>query len=85
VTLAASFTDAGRLDHQTASIEWGDGSVSSSFDVFTDAFNGVEGQLEARHTYSAAGVYTVRLFITDGEEDGTVQMTSTITVVKPPQ
>ena len=84
VTVSAIFTDAGRLDHQTASIEWGDGSVSSSFDVFTDAFNGGEGQLEARHTYTAAGVYTVRVSIID-DDGGVGQVTATITVVKPPQ
>ena len=84
VTLSAIFTDAGRLDHQTAQIEWGDGSVSLSFDVFTDAFNGVEGRLEARHTYLAAGVYTVRVSIID-DDGGVGEVTTTITVVKPPQ
>ena len=83
VTVSAIFTDAGRLDHQTASIEWGDGSVSSSFDVFTDAFNGVEGRLEARHTYAGAGVYTARLTIVDND-GGIGQVTTTITVVRPP-
>ncbi len=85
VIMSAVFTDAGRLDHQTALIEWGDGSVSlsQSFDAFTDAFNGVEGQLEAAHTYEAAGVYTVRLFIVD-DDGGIGQVTTTITVVKPP-
>lgn len=84
VMLSAIFTDAGRLDHQTAQIEWGDGSVSQSFDAFTDAFNGVQGRLEARHTYMAAGVYTVRLSIVD-DDGGVGQVTTTITVVKPPQ
>ena len=83
VTVSAIFTDAGRVDHQTATIEWGDGSVSKSFDVFTDAFGGVEGRLEARHTYTAAGLYTVRLSVKDSD-GGVGQTTATITVVKPP-
>ena len=86
VTVSAIFTDAGRLDHQSASIDWGDGSVSlsQSFDTFTDAFNGVEGRLEARHTYAVAGVYTVRLSIID-DDGGVGQTMATITVVRPPQ
>jgi len=83
VTVSATFTDAGRLDHQTASIEWGDGSESQSFDAFSDAFGGVEGRLEAAHTYATAGVYTVRLTIVD-DDGGVGQMTATITVIKPP-
>jgi PKD domain len=83
VTVSARFTDAGRFDHQTASIEWGDGSVSQSFDAFTDAFGGVEGRLEARHTYTTDGVYTVRLSVSDND-GGVGQTTATITVVTPP-
>ena len=86
VILSAIFTDAGRLDHQSASIDWGDGSVtlSQSFDAFTDAFNGVEGRVEAQHIYEAAGVYTVRLAVID-DDGGVGQVTTTVTVVKPPQ
>ena len=84
VTASATFTDAGRLDHQTALIEWGDGSVSQSFVAFTDAFGGAEGQLDARHTYATAGVYTVRLSIID-DDGGVGQTTATITVVTPSQ
>jgi hypothetical protein len=83
VTVSASFTDAGRLDHQTAAIEWGDGSVSQSFDAFSDAFGGVEGRLEAAHIYATAGVYTVRLTIMD-DDGGVGQTTATVTVIKPP-
>jgi PKD repeat protein len=85
LTVSAIFTDAGRLDHQTASIDWGDGSVSlsQSFDAFTDAFNGVEGRLEARHIYEAAGVYTVRLAVIDAD-GGVGEVTTTVTVVRPP-
>jgi hypothetical protein len=82
VTVSATFTDAGRLDHQTATIEWGDGSVSQSFDAFTDAFGGAEGRLEARHTYTTAGAYTVRLSVRDND-GGVGQTTATITVVTP--
>ena len=59
-------------------------TLSQSFDAFTDAFNGVEGRVEAQHIYEAAGVYTVRLAVID-DDGGVGQVTTTVTVVKPPQ
>ena len=85
VIVSAIFTDAGRFDHQTATIEWGDGSVSrssQSFDAFADAFGGGEGRLEAQHTYEAAGTYTIRLSVIDSD-GGVGEVTTAVTVVKP--
>jgi hypothetical protein len=84
VSASATFTDAGRLDHQSAAIEWGDGSTSRTFTTFSDAFGGVEGQLEARHVYATPGVFNVRLSVTD-DDGGVGQSTGTITVVTPSQ
>jgi len=44
----------------------------------------VEGRVEAQHIYEAAGVYTVRLAVID-DDGGVGQVTTTVTVVKPPQ
>jgi hypothetical protein len=77
-----TFKDAGRLDHQTASVAWGDGSTSSSFTAFSDAFGGVEGRLETRHTYSATGTFNLALTVKD-DDDGVGDATAPLTVVSP--
>ncbi|GAA1986838.1 hypothetical protein GCM10009817_30440 [Terrabacter lapilli] len=57
VNVDATFADADRLDSHTASVQWGDGSTS----VGTVSGDAVSG----RHVYSAAGVYTVTVTVTD--------------------
>ncbi|GAA2742260.1 hypothetical protein GCM10009868_11520 [Terrabacter aerolatus] len=57
VTVSAPFTDADPLDAHTASISWGDGS--------TTAGTVTGGTVSGDHVYSAAGVYTVTVTVTD--------------------
>jgi hypothetical protein len=78
----AYFTDAGRLDTQTASVAWGDGSVSRSFTTFTDAYGGEVGRLLAQYKYSAPGVYEVRVTVTD-DDSGAGHATAAVTIVPP--
>jgi hypothetical protein len=79
-----TFTDAGRLDHQSASVTWGDGAVATTFPVFTDAFGGAEGRVEAPHAYAAAGAFTVSLRVKDDDE-GVTQAAVDVTIVTPAQ
>lgn len=72
LTVRGSFTDPGKPDHQSAAIHWGDGTIDLSvngFDVFTDAFGGVIGQLSQTHRYAAAGTYALSLSVTDDDLD----------------
>lgn len=57
VTVSAPFTDADPLDTHTASISWGDGRTSGG----TVTGNTVSGD----HVYTASGVYTVTVTVTD--------------------
>ena len=58
VGVSAPFTDADPLDTtHTASIAWGDGSTSSG------TITG--GTVNGSHTYTAAGIYTVTVTVTD--------------------
>ena len=58
VGASASFTDPGTRDTHTATWDWGDGNTSSG------AISA--GAVSGSHTYTATGVYTVKLTVTDG-------------------
>jgi hypothetical protein len=60
ISASAGFTDAGVLDTHTAVWDWGDGTTSGTV---TEA-NG-SGTVADSHTYTAAGVYTIKLTVTD--------------------
>lgn len=65
IIAGASFTDPGVPDNHTAVWDWGDGNTSP--DTVTEA-NG-SGSVTESHTYTAAGVYTVKLTVTDDDGD----------------
>ncbi len=61
VNASASFTDPGVLDTHTAVWDWGDGNTSAGSVTETNGSGSVSGN----HTYTAAGVYTVKVTVTD--------------------
>jgi len=61
INAIASFTDPDVFDTHTAVWAWGDGSTSSGVVTETNGSGSVSGS----HTYTAAGVYTVALTVTD--------------------
>jgi len=79
-----SFTDPGKPDHQTATLDLDDGPIISSneFDLFTDAFGGVVGHVREGHTYSSPGNYTIRLEVTD-DDAGRATASSSFDVFSP--
>jgi hypothetical protein len=83
---AGSFTDPGKPDHQTATLDLGNGTIvpSSGFDVFSDAFGGVTGQLRQHHSYVTPGTYAIRLEVTD-DDGGLTVASRSVTVVSPSQ
>ena len=63
VIASASFTDADAADTHTATINWGDGSPNAAPGVTEASGNGsVNG---TSHTYTATGLYTAVLTVTD--------------------
>ena len=62
---SASFTDPGALDTHTAAWDWGDGTTSAG-SISEAGGNGTAG---GSHSYSAAGVYTLKLIVTDKDGD----------------
>src|SRR5262249_30065223 len=77
--VSSTFTDVGTRDTHTARGEWGDGTPSPR----TVTESGGSGSVADAHTYSAAGVYTVKLTITD-DDTGATSVTSGFVVVFDP-
>ncbi|MDH3980171.1 MAG: PKD domain-containing protein, partial [Gammaproteobacteria bacterium] len=69
IRLEALFTDPGIPDTQTATINWGDGTVepSTSFDQFSDANGGFTGRVQHSHIYTNAGIYDVVFAVEDDD------------------
>jgi hypothetical protein len=80
VSLAVSFTDPGLADRQTAVVDWGDGTTSTTFGSFNDAFGGATGHLAATHTFTTAGAHTITTTVTD-DDGGATPVTSTVQVL----
>ena len=64
VAVSAAFSDPGSRDAHTAVWDWNDGTTSAG----TVSETAGRGSITGTHSYRAAGVYTVRLTVTD--EDG---------------
>jgi hypothetical protein len=81
---AGTFTDPGQPDHQTAILDWGDGTEEgdSAFYSFTDAFGGAVGELNQGHLFAAPGDYAVSLAVTD-DDGGTSQDAVDVQVLSP--
>jgi hypothetical protein len=75
VNIGAAFHDAGTNDTHTASVEWGDTQSSTP----TPSESGGAGTVAASHTYTHAGIYTIKLTVSD-DNGGTDQKTVQITV-----
>jgi hypothetical protein len=66
VAPVASFTDAGKSDTHTCSVSWDDATPNTAGTVTETAGTG-SGSCAASHAYTAAGVYTIRVTITDDD------------------
>lgn len=74
VTISGTFTDMGTQDTHTASIDWGDGNVTSA----TISESGGSGSLSGTHAYTAGGIYTVTVTLTDDDTGTDVKTTTTV-------
>lgn len=60
ITVNAAYSDPGTLDTHAATIDWNDGSATETVAV-------TGGVAEIGHTYSAAGVYRLRMTVSDDD------------------
>jgi hypothetical protein len=75
VNILASFSDEGVLDTHMAQVDWGDGSALEWVTVNQIAGSGT---VTGSHVYSAGGIYTIKLSVTD---DDTGVATATATAI----
>ena len=65
VTVNATFTDAGRADTHTATIDWGDGAQQAGAVTQGSGFGTVSGS----HTFAEEGTFVIEVCVTDDDEE----------------
>jgi len=86
ITVRAAFTDPGTLDHQTATMNWGDGTIHSqaAFSSFDEAFGDGAGSLADSHRYAVSGTFSLSLSVLD-DDGGLGTQAVSVQVMTPKQ
>lgn len=79
LTVDSTFTDPGILDTHTAVWDWGDSSTSAG--LVTES--GGSGIVSGTHTYSSAGIYEIKLTVTDKDGGSDSSISNYIVVYDP--
>lgn len=79
ITVDSTFTDVGVLDTHTAVWDWGESSVSDG--VITE--NGDSDTVSGTHTYSSAGIYEIKLTVTDDDLGSDYSVSKYIVIYDP--
>lgn len=79
IQVTANFTDPGTWDTHTCTFAWDDGTSDTS----VLAQNTGSGSCETTHTYKRAGVYTVRVTVTDDDDGSATAVFEYIVVYDP--
>ena len=78
VALSGTFTDAGAHDTHTASINWGDSTMSTA--SINESLHSISGS----HNYSMPGLYSITVNLNDDDGGTTSATTTDVSVVGPP-
>jgi len=80
VTFTGGFTDPGKLDTHTSTLDWGDKTPVDTYSF--DA--GVQTDVSDTHAFAAPGTYTITYSVAD-DDGGTSSLTAKVTVESPAQ
>ena len=80
VTFNGGFTDPGKLDTHTSTLDWGDQTAADTYAFAA----GVQSDVTDEHSYAAAGTYTVKYSVTD-DDGGASSLSVKVTVETPAQ
>jgi hypothetical protein len=80
ITAAANFTDAGKSDTHTCSVNWGDNATTNG----TVTESAGSGKCSAVHSYATAGTYTIKVTITDTADATSFGSASAFVVIVAP-
>ncbi|HEY0602688.1 MAG TPA: PKD domain-containing protein, partial [Herpetosiphonaceae bacterium] len=67
ITISAPFSDPGTGDTHTAVVDWDDGSTSAGTVSHNEDDLPTIGHVQATHTYTTPGIYTLRVTVTDDD------------------
>jgi RHS repeat-associated protein len=68
VSITGAFADVGKLDTHTATIDWGDGTISKAGITEKDG----SGLLSGSHKYGSVGIYEVKVNLSD-DDSGSIK------------
>lgn len=80
VTFTGGFTDPGKLDTHTSTLDWGDKTAADSYSYAA----GVQTDVTDEHAYAAAGTYTITYSVAD-DDGGASSLSVKVTVETPAQ
>jgi len=80
VTFTGGFTDPGKLDTHSSTLNWGDQTPADNYSFGA----GVETDVTDTHAYAAPGTYTITYSVSD-DDGGASSLTAKVTVESPSQ
>jgi PKD domain/RTX calcium-binding nonapeptide repeat (4 copies)/Beta-propeller repeat len=74
VSIMATFSDPEVPDTHTATIDWGDGSITTGIVTESDG----SGIASGTHVYTAGGIYTITITVIDDHSNATASVTTAV-------
>ncbi len=83
INVSAPFSDPGTADTHTAVIDWDDASTSAGTVTHGEGEAAGAGKVEATHTYTTPGIYTIKVTVTDDDSGSDSEIFEYVVVYDP--